>query len=168
MTFVSGWGFHCLAKGGYDLGQLCWPANFQNSQVCWSKAVLEDNSLSCFQRRATSHDGKDDVRDEEEDEAKEEKDSLSLTQLFTIYSGFSWPLSYSGFATNTSNMYFYAHLRVEIVLPEKPRNHEESPWKLKRVRTHTQLNHSINIYWPPRSQPWRNSSGPEREKSLPF
>lgn len=42
-----------------------------------------------------SHDGKDDVRDEEEDEAKEEKDSLSLTQLFTIYSGFSRPLSYS-------------------------------------------------------------------------
>ena len=97
MTFVRGWGFHCLAKGGYDLGQLCWPANFQNSQVCWSKAVLEDNSLSCFQRWATSHDGKDDVRDEEEDEAKEEKDSLSFMQLFPIYSGFSWPLSYSVF-----------------------------------------------------------------------
>lgn len=41
------------------------------------------------------------------------------------------------FATNTSNMYFYAHCMVEIVLPEKPRNHGEFPWKLKRVRTRT-------------------------------
>lgn len=94
-----------------------------------------------FQSGITSHDDEDNVRDEKEDEATEEKEgsfSLMSTNIhppgLIIHCGFSWPLSYSVFITNSSSIYFYAHNMVEVIGLERS-NCQASPWQFERCRT---------------------------------